>query len=220
MNRIREMIEIVREEVTAPGINQRRGNWNDQRDCCMGSRIGHALGLPPGSSYLEGIDEWDRMMGINRARVIAMLQDAGAGRNPLGTDHWPERPAAVWWRLEELEEAPSLAGRDLRRLNLAGSDLKGENLQETLLDACNLEDALLNNSDLSFSRMRGVNLRNARIRCVNLTGADLSQADLTGADLAKSNLRGTNLDGASLALAKLEQTRLARLARTRRLTNP
>ena len=210
MNTIREMIEIVRDEVTAPGINQRIGNWNDRGDCCMGSRIAHALGLRPGASYLEGVDEWAQRMGLNRARVIVMLQDAGAGHNPLGPDTWPECPTAVWRQLEEMEEAPRLSGRDLSRLNLAGSDLRGEDIQNTLLDGCNLEKAVLDNADLSFSLMRGSNLRKARIRCVNLTGADLSMADLTGADLAKSNLRGANLDRASLAMAKLEQTRLAR----------
>ena len=86
MNQIRKMIEMVRAEVTAPGINQRRGNWNEQGNCCMGSRIGHVLGLKPGFFYMEGVDEWARRMGINRAQVIAMLQDAGAGHDPLGPD--------------------------------------------------------------------------------------------------------------------------------------
>ena len=58
MNRIAEMVEIVREEVTAPGINQSRGRWNEKGDCCMGSRIAHALGVPSGL-YLEG----DRRVG-------------------------------------------------------------------------------------------------------------------------------------------------------------
>ena len=208
MNQIKEMIEMVRAEVTAPGINQRRGNWNEQGDCCMGSRIGHALGLKPGFFYMEGIDEWARQMGINRAQVIAMLQDAGAGHDPLGPDRWPESPGAVWRKLAEIQAPPVLSGRDLSRLNLAGADLAGMDLQEVRLDGCNLRDARLDNGDLSFSRMRETNLRNASIRCVNLAGADLTEADLTMADLAKSNLQGTRLDGASLAMANLKQTRL------------
>ncbi len=198
MNQIREMIEMVREEVTAPGINQRRGNWNEQGDCCMGSRIGHALGLKPGFFYMEGVDEWARRMGLNRAQVIAMLQDAGAGHDPLGPDRWPECPEAVWRKLAEIQSPPILSGRDLSRLNLAGADLAGMDLQQIRLDRCNLRDARLDNADLSFSRMREANLRNASIRCVNLAGADLT----------KSNLRGTRLDRASLAMAKLKQTQL------------
>ena len=208
MNQIRKMIEMVRAEVTAPGINQRRGNWNEQGNCCMGSRIGHVLGLKPGFLYMEGVDEWARRMGVNRAQVIAMLQDAGAGHDPLGPDRWPECPAAVWRKLAEIKALPVLPGRDLSRLNLAGADLAGMDLQEIRLDGCNLRDARLDNGDLSFSRMREANLRNASIRYVNLAGADLTDADLTLADLAESNLRGTQLDGASLAMAKLKQTQL------------
>ena len=208
MNQIREMIEMVRVEVTAPGINQRIGNWNEQGDCCMGSRIGHALGLTPGFSYMEGIDEWARRMGLNRAQVIAILQDAGAGHDPLGPERWPACPEAVWRKLAEIQALPILSGRDLSRLNLAGADLTGMDIQEVRLEGCNLRDARLDNGDLSFSRMREANLRNASIRCVNLAWADLTEADLTLADLAKSNLRGTRLDRASLAMAKLDQTQL------------
>ena len=92
MNRIGQMVELVREAVTAPGINQRRGTWTPRGDCCMGSRIGHQLGLDPAAPYMEGVDEWAQLMGVNRAEVIAMLQDAGAGHDPLGAPEVAQLP--------------------------------------------------------------------------------------------------------------------------------
>ena len=219
MDLVREMIELVRDEVTAPGIDQSRGNWEPHGSCCMGSRIGHALGMDPGFSYLEAVDEWARRMELNRVRVIAMLQEAGAGHDPLGPARWPETPAAVWRRLAELGESPGLAGRDLSRLNLSRCDLRGENLRTVSLRRCNLRGTLLDNADLGFSLMQMADLRGASVRSANLAGADLFRADLTGADLAKSNLRGARLDGASIALARMEQTRMARQLVTGRGTN-
>ena len=209
--RIGEMVELVREAVTAPGINQSRGGWNERGDCCMGSRIAHALGMD-GASYLEGADEWARRMGLNRAQVTAMLQDAGAGHDPLGPRDWPECPEAVWRNLSRMEEPPGLRGRDLSRLNLAHTSLRGMDLREANLGGCNLRGALLDNSNLAFASLSGASLRDASLRCANLAGADLREADLTGADLAKANLRGALLEGAMLALAKLDQTRMARQA--------
>ena len=210
MDRIGEMVEMVREAVTAPGINQRRGTWNPRGDCCMGSRIAHRLGLEPEAPYMEGVDEWARLMGVNRADVIAMLQDAGAGHDPLGPRRWPSCPTQVWKRLAQTPEPPSLRGRDLTGVNLAGANLQGTDLRGARLDRCSLHRARLDNGDLSFATMRESDLREASIRCVNLTGADLYRADLTLADLAKSNLRDARMDRASVALAKLEQTRLGR----------
>ena len=213
MNRIGQMVELVREAVTAPGINQRRGTWTPRGDCCMGSRIGHQLGLDPAAPYMEGVDEWAQLMGVNRAEVIAMLQDAGAGHDPLGPRRWPSCPEEVWRRLADSPEAPSLRGRDLTGVNLAGADLRGADLRGARLDRCSLHGARLDNGDLSHATMRESDLREASIRCVNLTGADLYRADLTLADLAKSNLRDVRVDRASVALAKLEQTRLGRSRR-------
>ena len=101
MNRIAEMIETVREEVTAPGINQSLGRWRRGGDCCMGSRIAHALGIRSGL-YLDGVDEWAARMGTTRAHVAVMLQDAGAGHNPLGGDRWLECPSIIWRRLASM----------------------------------------------------------------------------------------------------------------------
>lgn len=213
MNRIAEMVELVQAEVTAPGINQSRGRWNPKGDCCMGSRLAHALGVPSGL-YLDGVDEWAAQMGLTRAHVAAMLQDAGAGHNPLGPDRWPECPAAVWRRLARLERPPRLTGRDLSGINLAGVNLREENLHRTNLSWCNLREADLSNCDLSFARLESARMHRANLRCANLAGADLSWADLSLADLTKSNLRGAIRRGTDLTFAKTGGTRLERLGRT------
>lgn len=209
MNRIAEMVEIVREEVTAPGINQSRGRWNEKGDCCMGSRIAHALGIESGL-YLEGVDEWAARMGITRAHVAVMLQDAGAGHDPLGSGRWPECPSIVWRRLAAVERAPALTGRDLGRLNLAYVNLREENLHRTDLSGCNLREADLSNSDLSFARLEGAMLHRANLRCANLSGAVLDWSNLSWADLTKANLRGATSRGVDLSSARVAGTRLER----------
>ncbi len=202
--RIREMVEAVRAHVTRSGINQKRGNWNPEGDCCAGSRIAHALGVPSGS-YLDGMDEWASRMGLTRAHVIAMLQDAGAGHDPIGPRRWPEPPAAVWRRLAEIEVPPSLAERDLSRLNLAGTDLGGLDLNGSDLKKANLRSARLEGVKLSFARLQETDMREA-----NLTGTDLTRADLTRADLTGAKLRGARLELTKLAGAVTKRTRLDR----------
>ena len=207
MNLIAEMVELVREDVTAPGINQSVGKWNSGGNCCMGSRIAHALGVPSGL-YLEGIDEWATRMGTTRAHITVMLQDAGAGHDPLGPERWPNCPADVWKRLARAERMPELTGRDLSRINLAGVNLREENLHRTNLEGSNLRGADLSNCDLSFARMESARLGQANMRCANLAGADLRWADLFRADLTKANLRGIRMEGAVTMFAKISGTRL------------
>ena len=196
MSRIEEMVELVRAEVTAPGTNQTRGAWNERGDCCTGSRIAHALGVPSGM-YLDGIDEWASQMGMTRVQIIAMLQDAGASQNPIGPGRWPEPPGAVWRRLAEIQEPPNLAGRDLSRLNLAGTGLQGLDLNGCNLEGTNLRGARLEDANLSFARVREADLRRA----------SLMRTDLAGADLTGAHIRGIRLTGAKLAGARTEGTR-------------
>lgn len=207
--RIREMVEAVREAATRPGVNQRRG------DCCAGARIAQALGLPSGN-YLEGIDEWAARMGLTRVQVIALLQDAGAGQNPLGPRPWPETPAAVWRRLDAIREPPELAGRDLRRLNLAGTGLSRLDLHGADLRQANLKQARLARANLAGAQLAEADLTGADLKRADLTGADLTRADLTGADLTGARLRRTRLDLTRQAGAKLTGTRLNRTRQRRR----
>ena len=206
MSRIDEMVELVRAEVTAPGSNHNQGAWNDRGDCCTGSRIAHALGVPSGM-YLEGIDEWASRMGMTRVQIIAMLQDAGASQDPIGPGRWPETPGAVWQRLAEVREPPDLAGRDLSRLNLAGTGLQGLDLNGCNLEGANLRGDRLEDANLSFARMREADLRRASLRRTDLAGTDMTGTDLAGADLTGAHIRGARLAGAKLAGARTEGTR-------------
>ena len=209
MKRIQEMVELVRAEVTAPGIDQRRGNWREDRECCMGSRLAHVLGVESGY-YLEGVDEWARRMGLTRVHVIAMLQDAGAGHDPIGPGRWPDCPNRVWRKLALVEEAPGLSHRNLDRINLASTRLSMLSMQNSSFRYACLMDADLSSTDLRGADLRGANLRRANLRCANLNGADLSRADLSGADLGKANVRNANTVMTKLAGANLKGTRLAR----------
>ena len=206
MSRIEEMVELVRAEVTAPGTNQTRGAWNERGDCCTGSRIAHALGVTSGM-YLDGIDEWASRMGMTRVQIIAMLQDAGASQNPIGPGRWPETPGAVWRRLAEIQEPPTLSGRDLSRLNLAGTGLQGLDLNGCNLEGANLRGAGLEDANLSFARVREADLRRASLIRTDLAGTDLAGADLAGADLTGAHIRGVRLTGAKLAGVRTEGTR-------------
>ena len=209
MNLINEMVELVSAEVTAPGVDQRRGNWREDGGCCIGSRMAHALGVKSGK-YLEGIDEWARRMGLTRAHVIVMLQDAGAGHDPIGPTQWPECPSRVWRNLARIESPPALTGRNLDATNLAGIRLSMIEMQGTSLKQTCLRGADLSSADLRDANLSGADLRNASLHCANLRGADLTGADLTGADLSKANVRGAKFDRARTAGANLNGTRLAR----------
>ena len=162
LERIREMVAMVQAEATRPGTNQARGNWNPEGDCCTGSRIAHALGVSSGT-YLDGIDEWAARMALTRTHVIAMLQDAGAGHDPMGPERWPRTPSEVWRRLAEISEVPTLPGRDLRWLNLAGTDMSGLDLHGCNLEKANLRSARMEETDLSFAKLEGAVLAQAKL---------------------------------------------------------
>ena len=176
---IHGMIEMVREVVITPGVDPQVGTWQPDGRCCVGARLAYALGLKSGS-YLEGIDEWARQMGGNRAQVLLMLKSAGAGDNPTGGDEWPAPPQVVWDNLSQVERLPQLAGQDLSAMNLSGADLT---------------DADLRGADLSSANLTGANLAGANLTGANLTGANLRDADLRRASLTGTNLTGANLTG-------------------------
>ncbi len=192
---VAEAARLVEEAVTAPGIDQSVGSWREDGRCCMGSRIAHALGVET-PNYLNGVDEWARLMGATRAQVILMLRDAGAGPDPLGPARWQESPRAVWRRLESLREMPRLHHRDLSRQNLARTDLRDSDLAGTRLYRANLRGAELDNADLTRADLRAADLAGASLRCARMRDADLRGADLTGADISKANLNGARTEGA------------------------
>lgn len=157
MKQVPAAIRKVHRAVTAPGIDQSQGQWQEDGRCCAGSRMAHALGVPSGN-FLDGADAWASEMGGNRAHVILMLRRAGAGRDPLGPDEWPVSPRAVWANLSGEEELPLLAGADLRGADLRGADLR--------------------NADFTGANLAGADLAGADLRGACLDGANLDQVSL------------------------------------------
>ena len=178
-NQIQQMIQLVREAVTAPDVDPQVGTWQLDGRCCVGARLAHALSVKSGD-HLDGIDEWARQMGGNRAQVLLMLKSAGAGDDPVGGDEWPTPPETVWDRLTQVESLPGLAGQDLSRMGLAGADLTGVQLIGTDLTSANLTGANLAGANLTGANLTGANLRDADLRDVMLTGTNLTGTNLTG----------------------------------------
>ena len=157
MNQVPAAIRTVYRAVTAPGVDQSNGQWQEDGRCCVGARLAHTLGVETGN-FLDGVDAWAREMGGNRAHVILLLRRAGAGRDALGADEWPDSPREVWANLSEEEELPALAGADLRGADLRGADLR--------------------NSDLTRANLAGADLTAADLRGACLDGANLDQVTI------------------------------------------
>ena len=155
MKQVPAAIRKVHRAVTAPGIDQAHGQWREDGRCCAGARMARALGVASGN-YLDGADAWAREMGGNRAHVILLLRQAGAGPDPLGPEQWPLSPREVWANLSGEEELPLLAGADLRGADLRMADLR--------------------NADFTGADLRGADMSGADLRGACLDGANLDQA--------------------------------------------
>ena len=94
-------------------------------------------------SALNSLPEaWGRMMGANRAHLVIMLREAGAGHDPFGDAEWPSTPTQVWENLAKVEQLPNLDGADLSGLDfkwadLSNTDLTGTDLRWTTLVGAN-----------------------------------------------------------------------------------
>ncbi len=156
MKQVPAAIRKVYPAVTAPGITQSQGEWQEDGRCCAGARMAHALGVASGN-FLDGVDAWAREMGGNRAHAILMLRRAGAGLDPLGPEEWPISPRDVWANLSSEEELPLLAGANLRGSDLRGADLRNPDLTE----------ADLAGADLTGADLRGACLDSANLEMVS-----------------------------------------------------
>ena len=179
---IKEAFEQTAEVVCNGPWDQSVGHWDPDKPCCVGARLVGALSaldldstdklFPEGEgSFLQGVDTFAKLIGGNRAHVILMLREAGAGRNPLSEDSWPCTREEVWARAAWTEALPDLAGADLYRANLSGADLSG----------ADLSGAYLYRANLSYANLKGANLTGAHLYRANLSYANLKGADLTGA---------------------------------------
>jgi hypothetical protein len=103
----------------------------------------------------------------------------------------------------------SLAGADLRGVDLRGADLAGESLRGADLRGARLARADLSGADLTHADLSGAVLSGADLSGAVLYGARLVEANLAGADLREAVLRGADLTGAHLAGARLAGAEIA-----------
>jgi streptogramin lyase len=100
----------------------------------------------------------------------------------------------------------SLAGCNLKGLNLPNIVLVGASLQGDNLLRAQLENARLIGANMQGDNLNGARLPGAFLDGANLTDANLHGADLSRADLSRADLSGANLHGATLTRAKWSNT--------------
>ena len=181
------------------------------------------------------------------SEISAVIEALGSFRLLSGTTWIPDGIDLSSTGQSEPQRSPpivSLAGLDLRNINLSnfntrGIDLSNSNLRGAILrdigliganlvganlSMTNLSESTLLLADLRLADLSGANLQKASVSA-NLEGANLAETNLSGAhmsanlkfaDLAGANLRRANLEGASLRGASLRGTDLsmANLERT------
>ena len=182
---IQEAIEKVREAVCFPDMDPSREYQQKDNRYSLITRLSlsHALS----SKYVHPYalpDAWGRMMNANRAHLVIMLREAGAGHDPFGDAEWSSTPTQVWENLAQVEQLPTLNGADLSRVDFKWADLTG----------VNLTGANLAGADLRWATLMGANLSHADLRGAIIDGTFLDEADLTGANVTGVNLNAAYLD--------------------------
>ena len=200
-------------------IDQKNGKY-DGNPCCIGAHLANFLEVADTHQldFIRGFDAFAKALGGNRAHVILMLREAGAGWLPTSTDPWRLPVKEVYNNLVEIEELPSLVGADLRDAdlqyaNLQGTNLRGADLEHAILQGADLQGADLENAYLEAATLRCTNLQRANLRNVylgiaNLQGADLRYANLQGARFRDGTFTVANLKDADLRGADLRGTDL------------
>jgi uncharacterized protein YjbI with pentapeptide repeats/beta-lactamase regulating signal transducer with metallopeptidase domain len=92
----------------------------------------------------------------------------------------------------------SLAGRDLRNMDLHGIKLVGSDLRNADLRGANLRDADLTGTDMRDAKFDGADLRNAKLNGADMGGATFAGALMDGIEMNGISLRHTKLDHAGL----------------------
>ena len=179
---------------------------DDETPCCVGARLAGFFGH---IYYTEGMEIFAKKLGGNRAQILLMLKEAGAGNQPLSDRNWPTSPYEVWENLMQIEEFPDLRGAILNEMNLEGADLSNSDLSGASLRRTNLEESFLCNIKLRGADLRGADLYKADLRGADLREADLREANLQSAYLRRIDLRGADLRGAEFYIDQFsEQTLL------------
>ena len=200
--KIQEAVEKVRKILAFPDKNPFREYWRKDHRYTLIAQPFHTLSSENDHPYSLP-DAWGRMMNANRAHLVIMLREAGAGHDPFGDVEWSSTPAQVWENLAQMEQLPDLKGADLSGIdfkwadlahaNLSGADLSGTDLRWADLTAADLTGANLSNTNLSWASLMEADLQDADLR-----GAILNRTNLTQADLTRTNMTGVNLHSAYL----------------------
>ena len=182
--KIQEPTQKVRETASLPDVAPyreygKRDNWYS-----LMAQLFHTPSVVDSLS-----DPWCLLMKANRAHLVIMLREAGAGHDPFGNAEWSSTPTQVWENLAQVQQLPTLDGADFSGLDFKWADLDG---------------ADLSNVDLSGANLRWASLMDANLKGADLTGADLRWAELDGADLSNANLTGTDLRWTTLMDADLK----------------
>ncbi len=126
--------------------------------------------------------------------------ESTAGYHNTG-DPWREQryiaTAVSRQQARSILEDRSIAGLDLRGLDVQGHDLRGLQARRSLLrDArfgnCCLIDADFSGANLSNAQLTRADLRQANFQDADVEGADFSGADLRGADFSRASLCGAS----------------------------
>ena len=197
--KIQEPIEKVGETASLPDVDPYREYAQKDNWYPLMAQMFHT------PSVLNSLpDTWCLTMKANRAHLVIMLREAGAGHDPFGNAEWPSTPAQVWENLAQVQQLPTLDGADLSGVDfkwadlgltkLSNVDLTGADLRWANMDGVDLKGANLTGADLRWATLAGANLSNADLRGAIIDGTNLDEADLTGANLTGVNLHSAYLD--------------------------
>ena len=201
--KIQEAVQKVREILAFPDKNPFQEYWRKDNQYSLIAQLFHALSSANVHPYSLP-DTWGEMMNANRAHLVIMLREAGAGHDPFRNAEWSSTPAQVWENIAQMEQLPDLKDADLSGVdfkwanligtNLKGTDLSGTDLRWADLTAADLTGANLSNTDLRCASLMEANLQGANLRGAIVNRTNLTQADLTGANMAGVNIRSAYLN--------------------------
>ena len=197
--KIQEPIEKVRETASLPDVAPSREYGQKDNWYSLMAQMFHA------PSVLNSLpDTWCLTMKANRAHLVIMLREAGAGHDPFGNAEWSSTPTQVWENLAQVQQLPTLDGADL-----SGVDFKWADFSNTDLSNANLTGADLRWADLKGANLTGADLRWATLMGANLKGVDLRDTMIDGTILVEADLTGASVTGLNLNAAYVDdQTRL------------
>ena len=200
---MREIIMKIADVFRDPGrIYQGRGDYDEQRPCCVGAHLANFFNVAQGYSldFIDGAEMLGQELGANRAHLVLMLRSCGAPWDPFGGDAWDTPPREVFQKLAAIEETPQTAGADFSGVSF---------------EKCNMGCAQLERCNLKFTDFTDAHLEQANLESADMEAARFISADLYGADLSKGYLAHAAFHMANLENANLSKgVRRGRLLRT------